>query len=177
MNTYIAFLRGINVSGQKKIKMADLKESMIGAGLKNVVTYIQSGNVIFDSLLSEVNQIEHIINVAIKNDFDFDVPVVVKTPSEIQQILNDNPFKAESNTKGLYFTLLHQTPSAGMVMEFQQLKFKNEDFHYADNCVYMNCKMGAGKAKLSNNLIENKLKVGATTRNLNTMLKMIQLTQ
>ncbi len=175
MKTYIAFLRGINVSGQKKIKMVDLRHSLEKVGLENVRTYIQSGNVIFDAPITEVQQIETLMKDAIQHDFGFKVPVVIKNPDEIQQILDNNPFKGQTNLKGLYFALLYETPIEDLAKSFQQLRFENEDFHYSDGCVYFNRKMGAGKAKLNNNLIENKLKVIATTRNLNTMRKMIEL--
>ena len=177
MKTYVAFLRGINVSGQKKIKMVDLRETLLKAGLENVGTYIQSGNVVFATSMTQLQEMENTIKKAIKDDFGFDVPVIVKTPQEIRDILDNNPFKNEMNLKGLYFALLHETPPEKLANSFQELKFENEDFHYSDNCVYLNCKMGAGKAKLSNNLIENKLKVTATTRNLNTMRKMMVLGQ
>ncbi|MEO0573487.1 MAG: DUF1697 domain-containing protein [Bacteroidota bacterium] len=177
MKTYIAFLRGINVSGQKKIKMADLRASLQRQGLKNVHTYIQSGNVIFDVLSTEVKELGTQIEKTIEADFGFEVPVLLKAPKEIQGIVDNNPFKGEIDPKGLYFALLHKAPSNELISSFQELKFDNEDFHYTDGCVYLNCKLGAGKAKLNNNLIENKLKVTATTRNLNTMRKMIALTQ
>lgn len=177
MKTYIAFLRGINVSGQKKIKMTDLKEALLKAGLKNVGTYIQSGNVIFDSPSIDVQKVEARIINTIKDSFGFDVPVIIKTGQEIQEILNNNPLRGETSPKGLYFALLHETPLNELATSFQQLKFENEDFHYTGSCVYINCKLGAGKAKLNNNLIENKLKVTATTRNLNTMQKMVVLAQ
>lgn len=177
MKTYIAFLRGINVSGQKKIKMADLRETLMKTELQNVRTYIQSGNIIFDTSISEVSQMEKLIRRAIDDGFGYDVPVIVKTEQEIQKILNNNPFRDETNLKGLYFALLHEVPDYESVMSFKKLKFENEDFHYTQGCVYLNCKLGAGKAKLSNNLIEIKLKVTATTRNLNTMRKMMALAQ
>lgn len=177
MKTYVAFLRGINVSGQKKIKMADLRASLQGRGLENVRTYIQSGNIILEASGNQVKELEATIEKAIQVDFGFEVPVLIKTPREIQDVLDNNPFSGEPDRKGLYFALLHTTPSQELISFFKGLKFDNEDFHYSEGCVYLNCKLGAGKAKLSNNLIENKLKVIATTRNLNTMKKMIELAQ
>lgn len=177
MKTYFAFLRGINVSGQKKIKMADLKASLLKRGLKNVQTYIQSGNVILEASKVKAEELEMTIEKAIEADFGYEVPILIRTPQEVQAILDMNPFGDESNGKGLYFALLHETPSDELVSSFKELKFDNEDFHYSEGCVYLKCKLGAGKAKLNNNLIENKLKITATTRNLNTMRKMLLLSQ
>lgn len=175
MKTYIAFLRGINISGQKKIKMADLRESLQKQGLKKVQTYIQSGNIILEASSAKPKELETTIQEAIETDFGFQVPVLIKTLQALQDILDNNPFSNEPNGKGLYFALIHKNPSDELVASFQKLRFDNEDFHYTKDCVYVNCRAGAGKAKLNNNVIENKLKVTATTRNLNTMKKMIAL--
>ena len=177
MNTYLVFLRGINVSGQKKIKMVDLKEGLEKLGFKKVRTYIQSGNIVLETSRTNHNGIQADIKNRIKTDFGFDVPVLLKTITSLQEILRDNPFKEVVAKKNLYFTLLHTSPTKELVEGFNKLHFKNEDFHIAGQCVYLNCKQGAGKAKLNNNLIENKLRLTATTRNLNTMLKMIALAE
>jgi len=173
METFIVFLRGINVSGQKKIKMADLKKSLIQRGFENVNSYIQSGNLILDSD-KESKTIGEIVKKCIQEDFGFEVPTLILISSEINLILRNIPFDSAEN-KNLYFTLLHEKPKAEFAKTFSALQFENEDFVMTDNCVYLNCKKGAGKAKLSNNLIENKLKVTATTRNLNTMQKMFEM--
>jgi len=175
MNRYISFLRGVNVSGQKKIKMVDLKQSLLKAGFQEVRTYIQSGNLVFDSSIAAKEEAGNLVSKVIKDDFGFDVPVTIKTSADIQEILDTNPFGHEAEPKALYFALLLEPASQELAHSFQQLRFETEDFHYTDTCVYLNCKMGAGKAKLNNNLIENKLKVTATTRNLNTMRKMVEL--
>lgn len=172
---YIAFLRGINVSGQKKMKMADLRHSLEKEGFQNVSTYIQSGNVVLESGEQNVAIIKKKLEDIIERDFGFQVPTLLKTLNELNEILKENPFGNIGEKKNLYFALLYDKPKEELIEKFMQLQFKTEDFHYSECCVYLNCKMGAGKAKLSNNLIENKLKVTATTRNLNTMLKMIAL--
>lgn len=173
MKTYIAFLRGINVSGQKKIKMADLRTSLGKVGFENVETYIQSGNVLIDSEETIVSISEMIKEVILK-DFGFDVPVLVTHKENMEHILKNYPFK-KAEEKNQYFVLLHDKADKSLVDDFNKLDFSTEDFFISEDCVYLNCKQGAGKAKLSNNLIERKLKVTATTRNLRTMRKMLKL--
>ena len=173
MKTHIVFLRGINVSGQKKIKMVDLRASLEKASFKNVLTYIQSGNVLVDSE-EAIASISEIIKAIILKDFGFDVPVLVTKKENMERILKNNPFK-KAEEKNQYFVLLHDRPDISLVNDFNKLEFRNEDFLISENCVYLNCKQGAGKAKLSNNLVERKLKVLATTRNLRTMRKMLEL--
>lgn len=173
MKTFIVFLRGINVSGQKKIKMAELKEVLTESGFNNVLTHIQSGNLI----LSTENRQEIVaqkIKTIIADHFGFEVPTLVLEPNLVGQILGACPY-AELEDKKRYFTLLHEEPSTALRVEFEALDYENEDFTVMGNCVYLYCKNGAGKAKLNNNLIEQKLKVTATTRNLNTMVKMLEL--
>lgn len=175
METHIGLLRGINVSGQKKIKMADLREVLAQNGLPNVKTYIQSGNLIIASN-EQKDSVRAIIQDCLKNDFGFEVPTLIKTEKEISKILSYIPFQ-NAIEKQLYFTLLHQKPNVDLVTAFEKCTYENEDFKVVGQCVYLNCKRGAGKAKLNNNLIEQKLKVTATTRNLNTMRKMLDLAQ
>ncbi len=175
METYIAFLRGINVSGQKKIKMADLRRSLELAGLEKVQTYIQSGNLVFQSTEENTSALENKIRERITRDYGFDVPVMVMTANSIAQILEKDPFKDLEGTSYKYYVLLKMKPDPERIAEFEAMRFENEQFVFTDVCVYLYCAAGYGKAKLNNNFIERKLKVVATTRNLNTLTKMMAL--
>ncbi len=174
MKTYIALLRGINVSGQKKIPMAELRELLSNSGLENVQTYIQSGNVIFQSSEKDKKTLETIVHKAIKLHFGFDVPVLVLTPQELNQIFDDSPFPQSEKEKS-YFMFLYEKPDETLVSEVSQLNYPNEEFIITDNSVYFYCATGYGKAKCSNNFFERKLKVTATARNYKTMVKLLSL--
>lgn len=177
MQTYIALLRGINVSGVKKIKMADLRLMMLGIGFKDVVTYIQSGNVIFKSDTSNTQDLAEEIRTGIQDVFKFDVPVVVKTREEIVNILEGSPYKKIEDLEAnkIYYAVLKNTPEQPNVDLLDQNNYPNELFTITKDCVYLNCLNGAGKAKLTNNVIERKIKVQATSRNHRTMLKLLEL--
>lgn len=177
MKTYIAFLRGINVSGKHKIPMAELRELCDSISLKEVKTYIQSGNIVFKSELQNTSELESLISKAILNRFGFKVPVIVKTTSQLRDILNNNSFESEDEIirKQIYFVLLIDIPKIGELTEFKAESYNNEEFSISKNCIYLKCKAGYGKAKLNNNLIERKLKVLATTRNYRTMYKLLEL--
>lgn len=108
MQTYIALLRGINIGGHKKIKIADLKLLFEALGFKEVVTYIQSGNIVF--LNDGITNLEKIISEAILKRFKFEVPIIVKKITEVEEILAACPFDQEKKTLS-YFTLLHEAPS------------------------------------------------------------------
>ncbi len=173
MHTWIVFLRGVNVSGNRKLKMADLKKVLEQAGFQQVKTHIQSGNLVVLTHLEATETAKKITSL-IRKHFDFGVPTAALDHSGITKILEEAPFK-DAEHKNRYFSILMENPSNEALNAFNKLVFAEEDFLVKNGCVYLNCKKGAGKAKLGNTLIENKLKVSATTRNLNTMLKMVDL--
>jgi len=174
---YVALLRGINVSGQKKIKMVDLKVILEKLGLKEVVTYIQSGNVVFESNKESIQQLEDKIKQAIADSFGFDVIVLVKTKMELEAIIQKCPYtkKEDLEAKRVYYVLLKDALEKESIGNLVQKDYPNELFVITNNCVYLNCLNGAGKAKLTNNIIERKLSVAATTRNHRTMMKLFEL--
>lgn len=175
MKTYIALLRGINVSGQKKILMLELRKILSEIGFKNVQTYIQSGNVVFESTIENRTILEEKIQKVILLNYGFEVPVLVTSGKDLISIIDNNPF-AQEDPKKQYFVLLKNKPEVLLVDTLNKIEYQNEDFSIAKQCVYLACHKGAGKAKLNNNFIERKLKVQATTRNLKTMEKLIEMT-
>ena len=114
MKTYISILRGINVSGQKKILMVDLKKVYESLGFTEVVTYIQSGNVLFNfnKNNSEFDLIQT-IEKAIQDEYGFQVPVLVFTIDFLKNTVNENPFLKEldSDIEKLHVTYLAEIPS------------------------------------------------------------------
>ena len=174
LQTYIVLLRGINVSGQKKVPMAELRALLERLNFKNVQTYIQSGNVVFRSPEKDKNNLENIIKKAIIAQFGFDVPVLVKTEAQLESIFNNCPF-SEAKKEKSYFTLLHAVPQEKLMQSAQSQSFPNEEIRITKNCVYFYSEIGYGKAKCNNNFLERKLKVTATTRNYKTMMKLLTL--
>ncbi len=174
MKAYIALLRGINVSGQKKIPMAELRELLSNIGLEAVQTYIQSGNVIFSSSEKEIQKLELKIHEAIKTHFGFEVPILVKTPKELQKVFDDCPFPEEKKVNS-YFTLLYAIPDKDLIVDASKISYPNEEFVIINDCIYFYSSTGYGKAKYNNNFFERKLKTTATARNYKTMVKLLEL--
>ncbi|HEY6976364.1 MAG TPA: DUF1697 domain-containing protein [Chitinophagaceae bacterium] len=182
MTTYISILRGINVSGQKLIKMDALRKSYEKLGFHNVSTYVQSGNVIFmgkDGF--ELNKLGQKISRQIEKDFGFDVPVIVLSIDKLKQIIDNNPFLKDPGKEQtfLHVTFLSSKPDKYDYKTIEEKKQNGEEVFFADNAVYLYCPNGYGNTKLSNSFLETKLKVGATTRNwktTNELLKMAQTT-
>ncbi len=98
------------MGGHKKVPMADLRALLSKSGLKNVQTYIQSGNVIFESAEKHSHKLEEKIHVAIHNHFGFEVPITIKTNTELQRIFDACPFSEEKKVNS-YFILLYATPN------------------------------------------------------------------
>lgn len=146
-------------------------------GFKEVITYIQSGNIVFKSNDTGRQTLEEKIKQGIANTFGFDVSVLVRTKSDLEKIMNNNPFsgRPEIETNKIYFVLLKDTPEKHLIPTLQKEAYKNEMFVITGGCVYLVCLEGYGNAKYNNNFFERKLKVSATTRNHKTMQKLLEL--
>ena len=180
MKTYIALLRGINVSGQKKIKMVELKESLEALSFSDVVTYIQSGNIVFKADEKSTSKLESKIHEKILNDFGFEVPILVKTPKELKDALNNNPFKKKDDKydpKLFYVVFLKDNPTAENITKLKTYNYSPEEYILDDKIIYYYAANGARNAKMSNNFFENKLKVQATSRNWRTTHKLVELSK
>ncbi|WP_034041669.1 DUF1697 domain-containing protein [Wocania ichthyoenteri] len=174
MNTYIALLKGINVGGHKKVPMADLRTLLVKSDLKNVQTYIQSGNVIFQSSKENTLSIEKAIKNTIISHFEFDVSVFVKTRNDLKRIFDASPFIEEKKLKS-YFALLHDTPKEELVKIASEKVYEGEEYYIINDCIYFYCSTGYGRAKFNMNFFERKLNTTATVRNYNTMVKLLSL--
>jgi len=178
MPKYIVLLRGINVSGQKKIKMAELREHLAELEYSNVETYIQSGNIILKTDIHEKNEIQKSINYLITDKYGFNVEVFVKTPADLQHVLDNNPFINERNLdiERIYYTFLEKEPDITNVQKLAEYSFPPEEYILDGVNLYFYSPDGYGRAKMNNNFFENKLKVFATTRNWKTVKKLYDMT-
>ena len=178
MKTYISILRGINVSGQKKIIMSDLKVLFESLGFNSVTTYIQSGNVIFknDQKLSDLDLAKK-IETAILKKYDFTVPVIIRSGEEIGKVVSMNPFLKEKNInlEKLHVTFLSEIPNETNLDNLKGMNYSPDRFTILGKEVFLYIPESYGNTKLSNNLFENKLKVTATTRNWKTVNKLFEL--
>src|SRR5258705_2865807 len=177
MPTYVAMLRGINVGSGKIVKMDRLRASFEALGFGGVRTYVQSGNVIYESEEKSPAELSNKIEDKIQRDFGFTVPVLVKTSKEIAQIVSDNHLVKEKwiDHSKLHVTFLSDAPPRTAVNVLEPLATGRERFHILNREICLYCPDGYGRTKLSNNAIEKKLSVVSTTRNwrtVNTLLEM-----
>lgn len=178
MQTFISILRGINVSGQKKILMADLKSLYENLKFKDVKTYIQSGNVVFksDEKLSDID-LARKIEITINKKYNFHVPIIIRSKEELGKIILSNPFLKEKNldVKKLHVTFLSQIPAKKSVESMKEINYSPDQFIISGKEIYLHIPESYGETKLSNNFFEKKLKVSATTRNWNTVNKLFEM--
>ncbi|MFZ4399536.1 MAG: DUF1697 domain-containing protein [Bacteroidales bacterium] len=179
MKTYISMLRGINVSGKNLIKMNALQEMYKNLGYKNVKTFIQSGNVIFQSEEDDISALTSIISITIQEVFSLDIPVVVKEKSVLADIYSENPFLKDDdkNAENQYICLLSNVVDSQLIEKIDDSKYLPDAFCLKEDAIYIYCPNGYGNTKLNNNFFENKLKLNATTRNLKTLRTLIQMSE
>jgi len=154
-----------------KIKMIELKNMFESINFKNVKTYIQSGNIIFDFDCIDSIKLENQIEKKISETFGFLVKAVIRREEEFRKIVNNNPFLNESGIEldKLHVVLMGDIPDPKLVLLLDIKKEENEKFLIISKEIYLYCPNGYGKTKLNNSMFEKKLKISATTRNWKTI--------
>lgn len=177
METYISILRGINVGGRNKIKMDALMSLYKNLDFVNIRSYVQSGNVIFSSKKNDVKVLENQISLQIKKAFGLDVPVFVLNVNTLKDIIKGNPFTKDNkkNSAFMHVTFLSNQPKQFDKESIYKKRSENEEIAFVSNAVYLYCPNGYGNTKLSNNFLERKLNVPATTRNWKTTTELFTL--
>jgi len=174
MHTYILLFRGINVGGKHIIIMKELVSLLEGLGLEKVRTYIQSGNVIFESEIDS-EQLLEMINPAIQQRFGFSPLLLLLTLNEFESAIQNNPFPQPlSDPKTLHLGFLSQEPKAPRLDEMEKLKSPTESFLLTGKVFYLYAPDGIGRSKLAANS-ERLLGTPMTDRNWNTVMNILAL--
>ena len=177
MKTYIAILRGINLSGKNKIQMADLKEKLSTLNFRNIRTYIQSGNVIFKYQEASQSDLAKMVEDAILKNYRYKVPTTVLTEDELMEIVSNNPFKNAKyvDENRLYVTYLFDSPLKENIEKLIETSYLPDKIAFKNKTIYLYCPNGYARTKYTNTFIENKLKLIATTRNWKTSNKLVEI--
>ena len=177
MMTYIAMLRGINVGRGKMVKMERLRTLFAGLGFGEVKTYVQSGNVVFQSERKSPAELTRTIEAKIQRDFGFAVPVLVKTSKELARIVHKNPLLRVKgiDVSKLHVTFLSDAPPKTATKVLEDLATTRERFRILNREIYLYCPDGYGNSKLTNNTIEKKFSLVATTRNWRTVSALLEM--
>jgi uncharacterized protein (DUF1697 family) len=172
MTKYIAFLRAINVGGHTIIKMTDLKQIFEACGFENVQTYIQSGNVIFESDEDDTATLEDRIASQVENVTGFKTQLFVRTIREVQSIASKSPFIAKEG-ETVHVAFLKGKPDKKPQEALLSFRSDADDFAVKGREVY-NLRYDREKSIFSNNFIEKILKMPGTTRNMTVIKKIVE---
>jgi uncharacterized protein (DUF1697 family) len=180
MINYVAFLRGINVGGKKLIKMEDLRRVVESVGLKNVRTFIASGNVLFETSQANRDALIRKIEKKLLAAFGHDVPVVLQTIDELKEILRTGPFKKikPGADEMLCVTLIAAEPKDAPKLPFQSEKENLEVLAIKNRAAFILCRRKKnGSFSFPNNLFEKEFGVVATTRQWNTIVRIVDFAE
>ena len=179
MTAFVSLFRGINVGGHHKIRMGELKDLHESLDLKDVLPYIQSGNVVFKSDDADVAQLQRQIEDGFEKKFGFHVEVLVRTSAELRDIIDKNPFQGQQSkeSKWVAVMFLADRPDDTAQEDLLKTYAGPEELFIIGKEIYIYYPNGIGRSKLSHSYIEKKLKTFGTGRNWNTMLQLQKLLQ
>ncbi len=171
MPNYVALLRAVNVSGKNRLKMKELAANMAVMGAQGVQTYIQSGNLVFRHKSSDVQELKLAMEQLILDKHQVSTVVMIFTAEKFCKISTSNPYlnNQEIDEKQLGVVFLEERPDSGAIELLKRSDFENESFEIHDTHIYLHCRRGFGRAVVTNNFLEKRLGVKATTRNARTV--------
>lgn len=176
MTAFVSLFRGINVGG-RVVKMAELKALHESLGFKDVLTYIQSGNVVFTCDDRDAAQLQQQIEDDFAAKFGFRSAVMVRSATELKEIIEKSPFQDHENKAPNWIVVmfLSAQPENGALEALQAAYHGPEEIVLTGKELYLYYPDGIGRSKLTNGLIEKKLKTAGTARNWNTVLQLQQM--
>ena len=175
-NTYVALLRGINVGGKKKIAMADLRSLFSELGFEDVVTYIQSGNVVFRTSRADADALSAKIEREIAAVFGIKPAVLLRMPKELTTIAERNPYLSRNaDLSKLHVVFLDHAPAKRAAAALDTERSPGDEFTLKGREIYLHLPNGAGRSKLTIDYFERALGARATQRNWKTLLRLIEL--
>ena len=173
----VSLFRGINVGGNRIVPMKELKSLHESLGFRGVVTYIQSGNVVFISDETNAAQIASQIEEGFAGKFGFRSQVFVRTLAELEQAIASNPFQnqPEKESNKVLVLFLTTRPESNALEDLKNSYNGPEEMHLIGQELFVYYPDGQGRSKLTLPLIEKKLKTASTGRNWNTVLKLREM--
>jgi uncharacterized protein (DUF1697 family) len=179
MGVVISMLRGVNLAGHRKIQMAELKALYESLGLRNVQTYINSGNVLFTTAGRDVERLRKKIEDAIESRYGFRSHVILRTPAEMRDAIARNPFASRPDVEPgrLAVSFLAGDPSGEAVEKVRAIKTEPEELRILGRELYVYFPNGMARPKLSMAVVERTLKTPGTSRNWNTVRKLLEMAE
>ena len=179
MAVVVCMLRGVNVAGHNLIKMEALRAHCESIGLRDPQTYVQSGNVVFRTKERNLAALAKWIENTIEQSFGFRTPVILRTTSELRDVIARNPFgkRRGIDPSKLLVTFLAGVPGEEAREQVLKIKAEPEELHIDGREVYIYFANGLARPKLSWVTVEKKLETPGTGRNWNTVTKLLEMAE
>jgi uncharacterized protein (DUF1697 family) len=174
LTVYVSMLRGVNVGGHSRLKMAALKQAYLDIGLGDVQPLLQSGNVLFTSRSADRGALAKRIRQEIERGFDLQIEVLIRTIAELRTLVERGPTSARADPSKLLVMFLSSVPDARAQAALLKEHKGPEMIELRGPEVYLYYPNGVGRSKLTNAFLENKLDVAGTARNWNTLKKLVE---
>ena len=175
LTRYVALFRGINVGGSHRVAMAELRALFEGAGLEGVSTYIQSGNVVFNSERDEAD-LASALAAVLRDRFGFEIPVVIREGEAFRAAARRHPLAAaQQDERLLHVVFLGATPAAEAIRAFDAAAFLPDECTLDGRELYVAYRHGSARSRLSVDAAERALGSTATGRNWRTVGKLAEL--
>jgi uncharacterized protein (DUF1697 family) len=177
MESYVALLRAINVGGNNKVGMADLREMLGDMGFENAKTLLQSGNAVFQCAKRSETALEAELESATKDRFVVDIDYVVRSSRDVDQVIAKNPFPdaAKTDPSHLVVMFFKSAPSRETLEGVRGAIKGREEIELIGREAFITYPDSIGTSKFTGNVIEKKFGVRGTARNWNTVLKLRDL--
>jgi uncharacterized protein (DUF1697 family) len=173
---YAALLRGVNVGGKNRLPMKDLAAMFAEAGCTDVVTYIQSGNVVFRATEACAARIPAAIAKVVADCLGFRAPVVTRTAGELRGVLRGNPFlRAGAEAESLHVMFLADRPTPARVAALDSRRSPPDEFEVKGREIYLRLPNGGARTRLTNAYFDSKLATTSTVRNWRTVVKLVEM--
>lgn len=174
--SHIALLRAINVGGKNKLPMKDLARLVAACGGDRVRTYIQSGNVVFDASPEVASALPAALEAAVKAEFGFNVPVVLRSRDELATVAANNPYLAAgADPDTVHVMLLAEVPAPERIAKLDPQRSPPDAFTVVGRDIYLHLPKGVADSKLTNAYFDKTLGTVSTGRNWRTVLKLLEM--
>ncbi|MGA8664278.1 MAG: DUF1697 domain-containing protein [Thermoplasmata archaeon] len=174
---YIALLRAINVGGRNRVPMSALAQLARDLGFQDVVTWLQSGNLVFRSPAVSRGQLETTLETELNRRLAVSTSFVLRTAAEWRDVIEENPFpqQARDDPARLHAWILKGTPNAAAARSLEKAIRGPESIRVAGNCAYVYYPEGAGHSRVTAPLLDRHFGTPGTGRNWNTVLRLGEL--
>lgn len=171
----VILLRGVMPTGQNRIpKMSYLAEILTEVGFQKVQTYIQSGNIVCETDLTDEDA-KNLVHDTIQEKIGADLSIIVKVPDQLATAAQENPFGETYDSSRIHLVFTNDTFSLEKIAELLEQDFGDEELYKGSQCLYMYLPREAKKKKLNTNFLEKKLDIVATTRKLSVVARLSEM--